>query len=568
MYQKKNKMNSQNTISSDTKNNRVANYSLLAIVYLVIISITVFSIQLYNIKDRLSQAEEKIIILSLDSTNQCCSMTEENVRLLTIDAAQKVFNAYLNSQSSLFTIISIFATILITFLVVLIPLYLNHEQGKANIEKINDEIDKRKRDLEDELKKKLEDELKEKTDKKITAMNNRLNEMSDKIKTSQNELGKSKELVDDVLTDLRAKQLNYEETKSIEQLPKHKQYDAYSRMIDEGRASSDTYFRIGKLYYDDKKYSDACRNFEIAIKNNKDYAEAFYYWALTLEEMKQQEQAWEKLTKAIELKPNDTEMQDEQKKLQDEILSTSLSGSSGKDLLIEANGEKFNMILVRGGVFTMGATKELSDDASNDEFPTHKVLLTDYYIGETMVTQGLWMAVMNNKPHNYKNVNYPIEKLSWDDAQCFIDSLNQLISPKGYVFRLPTEAEWEYAARGGELSEGYKYSGSNDINKVAWYKENSGKETHPVKTKKQNELGLYDMNGNVWEWCQDWFGNYVDSPQVNPQGPNRGDFRVCRSGSYNTEERRCRVSFRCRNEQGKKPDRVGFRLVMNKVREK
>ncbi len=162
------------------------------------------------------------------------------------------------------------------------------------------------------------------------------------------------------------------------------------------------------------------------------------------------------------------------------------------------NGVSFKMIFVEGGTFTMGATAELESDALGGEKPTHRVTLSSYMIGETEVTQELWQAVMGGNPSLHKGARNPVEWVSWNDCQEFIDKLNRLTGRK---FGLPTEAQWEYAARGGNRSKGYKYSGSNNIDELAWYDGNSG--THLVATKKPNELGIYDMSGNLWEWCQD-----------------------------------------------------------------
>ena len=206
------------------------------------------------------------------------------------------------------------------------------------------------------------------------------------------------------------------------------------------------------------------------------------------------------------------------------------------------NGVSFTMIAVEGGTFQMGATSEQGSDADNDEKPVHNVTLSDYYIGETEVPQELWQAVMGTNPSNFKGNKKPVEKVSWDDCQEFIKKLNQLT---GKNFRLPTEAEWEYAARGGNKSMGYKYSGSNTIDDVAWYENNSGSKTHDVKTKQANELGIYDMSGNVWEWCQDWHGSYSSSSQTNPTGPSSGSYRrVYRGGGWFNYAGSGRVSFR------------------------
>ena len=226
---------------------------------------------------------------------------------------------------------------------------------------------------------------------------------------------------------------------------------------------------------------------------------------------------------------------------------------------ITANGVSFKMIRVEGGTFTMGATPEQSGDADADEKPAHQVTLSSYYIGETEVTQALWEAVMGSNPSYFKGANRPVEQVSWDDCRTFISRLN---SATGRNFRLPTEAEWEYAARGGKRSQGYRYSGSNTLDNVAWYDDNSGNETHPVKSKSPNELGIYDMSGNVREWCQDRYGSYSSNSQMNPKGASSGSYRVYRGGGWFSGADGTRVSYRdyyspdCRNSD------LGFRLAL------
>ena len=169
-----------------------------------------------------------------------------------------------------------------------------------------------------------------------------------------------------------------------------------------------------------------------------------------------------------------------------------------------------NMVYVSGGTFTMGATCEQGCENVSGEKPTHSVTLSSFYLCKYEVTQALWIAVMGENPSNHKGDNLPVEQVSWNDCQNFITRLNSLTDRK---FRLPTEAEWEYAARGGNRSHGYKYSGSNNLSEVAWYGGNGGYNTHPVGLKGPNELGLYDMSGNVYEWCSDWYGPYSSSSQ-------------------------------------------------------
>ena len=226
------------------------------------------------------------------------------------------------------------------------------------------------------------------------------------------------------------------------------------------------------------------------------------------------------------------------------------------------NGVEFKMIKVEGGTFSMGATSEQSSVADVDEYPVHSVTLSDYYIGETEVTQELWRAVMGSNPSEFKGNNQrPVERVSWNDCQEFIKKLNQLT---GKEFRLPTEAEWEYAARGGKYSKDYvyKYSGSNNADEVAWYNYNSRDETHPVKTKKANKLGLYDMSGNVYEWCNDWKGNYQSNSQTNPTGPSKGERRVLRGGSWSCLDWYVRVSYRYSGIPGPRYGKRGLRLAL------
>lgn len=223
------------------------------------------------------------------------------------------------------------------------------------------------------------------------------------------------------------------------------------------------------------------------------------------------------------------------------------------------DGVQFTMIRVDGGTFQMGGTAEQGNEADSDEKPVHSVTLSPYYIGETEVTQALWKAVMGKNPSNWKGDNLPVEKVSWEDCQQFIEKLNQ---KTGAHFRLPTEAQWEYAARGGKKSQGYKYSGSNNLGDVAWYTDNSSSKTHDVKTKQPNELGLYDMSGNVWEWCQDWYGSYNSNAQTDPTGPSSGSDRVNRGGSWLNYARFCRSSSRDDITPSLRSDSLGLRLVL------
>jgi sulfatase modifying factor 1 len=231
------------------------------------------------------------------------------------------------------------------------------------------------------------------------------------------------------------------------------------------------------------------------------------------------------------------------------------------------DGFTFEMIEVQGGVFTMGSEE--------DGETAHKVKLSSFFIGKYPVTQGLWKAVMGegNDPSYWKGEKRPVETVSWEDAQAFCEKLRKL---SGKNYRLPTEAEWEYAARGGQLTKNYTYAGSNKLKEVGWYRENSYGETHQVGEKYPNELGIYDMSGNVWEWCQDWYGDYdkqagniiqrtfFKQPVItDPKGPKTGKYRVVRGGSWFGNPRFCRCADRgLVNPRGSNPG-LGFRLGLS-----
>lgn len=232
-------------------------------------------------------------------------------------------------------------------------------------------------------------------------------------------------------------------------------------------------------------------------------------------------------------------------------------------MLSSLNDFGIEMVYVKGGTFTMGCTSEQGSDCEDDEKPAHQVTLSDFYICKYEVTQKQWRAVMGTDPPElrFKGCDdCPVERVSWNDIQDFIKKLNQKTGKK---YRLPTEAEWEYAARGGSQSKGYKYAGSNNIGEVAWYDVNSSNKTHAVGGKKPNELGIYDMSGNVWEWCNDWYGNYSAGSQRNPQGPSSGTGRVLRGGSWYSNAWYCRVSDRYDGNPDGRHGNYGFRLAVS-----
>lgn len=229
------------------------------------------------------------------------------------------------------------------------------------------------------------------------------------------------------------------------------------------------------------------------------------------------------------------------------------------DGTLVVKGVVYKMIKVQAGTFTMGASPETKESYDNEK-PSHQVTLTnDYYIGRTEVTQALWKAVMGNNPSYFKGNNLPVENISWDDCQLFLSRLNSMT---GHNFRLPTEAEWEFAARGGNKSNYYMYSGSNDLGTVAWCRETSIWTTHNVATKKPNELGIYDMSGNVAEWCADLYGVYSNEAQENPTGPNNGYYRVARGGCWDYDAGFCRSLARLSGETSNSSNRFGLRLAI------
>lgn len=247
------------------------------------------------------------------------------------------------------------------------------------------------------------------------------------------------------------------------------------------------------------------------------------------------------------------------------VSSASNGGSIQDKLIFEVNGVSFNLIRVEHGSFMMGDDDIDSDDIRTQ--PAHKVVLTDdYYIGETLVTQDLWVEVMEESSDDYEEdygigwKKHPIPTNSWDECQEFIQNLNRITCKN---FRLPTEAEWEFAARGGNKSRNFQYAGSNDWTEVAWLRDNSYNsdyvDTHPVALLNPNELGLYDMSGNAREWCADWYGSYSSENQINPKGPKYGRKHMARGGDFSSFIERCYVVSRdrCSVNSG-----CGIRLVL------
>ncbi len=238
---------------------------------------------------------------------------------------------------------------------------------------------------------------------------------------------------------------------------------------------------------------------------------------------------------------------------------SSSAANSGQNYTETELGLDLKMVYVEGGSFLMGCTSEQSDCGS-DEKNVRRVTLDSYYIGMFEVTQKQWKLVMGTNPSSFKGDALPVENVSWEDAMTFCQELSRLT---GKTYTLPTEAQWEYAARGGNHSDGSKYSGSHSIEMVAWYTGNSGSTTHMVGTKRANGLGIYDMSGNVWEWCKDWYANsYQSFDTNNPEGPSSGSYRVLRGGSWSNYASSCRVAYRNDCTPSFRNYTRGFRVVL------
>ncbi|MDR0971304.1 MAG: formylglycine-generating enzyme family protein [Bacteroidales bacterium] len=218
------------------------------------------------------------------------------------------------------------------------------------------------------------------------------------------------------------------------------------------------------------------------------------------------------------------------------------------------------MIAVEGGKFKMGSSEEnLDKDIDSDERPQHKVRLSSFHISKYEITQKQWKAVMGNNPSYFKGDNLPVEQVNMSDINEFLMRLN---TKTGKKYRLPTESEWEYAALGGGESKGYKYSGSNNVDEVAWHKGNSSEMTHPIGEKQPNELGIYDMSGNVWEWCSDKSDWYDNSSKTNPKGPSTGSSNVRRGGGFTNGSSQHRSANRAGISNQARSNNLGFRIVL------
>lgn len=244
-------------------------------------------------------------------------------------------------------------------------------------------------------------------------------------------------------------------------------------------------------------------------------------------------------------------------------------GGGRQNYTESAFGINMKMVYVEGGSYNMGCTSEQGGSCDSDEQTVRYVTVSDFYIGQFEITQAQWQAVMGTSVYQQQSKaggsstygtgnDYPMYYVSWEEAKEFCRRLSQ---QTGKTYRLPTEAEWEYAARGGNKTQNNKYAGGFSLDYVGWYDGNSGSKTHAVGTKDANELGIYDMSGNVWEWCEDWYGDYRSYDTDNPKGPSSGSRRVLRGGSWNGYASCCRVSNRGSYSPGSRCNNYGFRVV-------
>ncbi|GEM_PF-2665444 len=604
-----NEKTDRDLIEQNAKDTRCNFWWLVALTGLLIGCILMGVYWTHQTTARASLQEERIKELEIQRIQGSTPFMQKNdVQIMVGEAAKESLNTYINSQNSFIELIGVLITVLVAIIGIAFPLLTNRGIKEGLVKKIREKTEESKKEIGDQMSSELSESKKEISDQMSSELNKSKGEISDELKEGLKQLNDEterqkreiNELKDRIEKILKNKQDLAEHAESLKEVNEESDIDKKIAKLEEeikknANYPAEGYYDLGLAQSENGEIDDAVSNFMMAVDRKPDYAEAYYALAKALCNKPDYDKAWEFIEKAILLKPEDSEMLMtrcqiyKNKGLVEEAkqdaehgielakkagngglltdfrrLQAELSGIKDTDetpIDISVGKETFRMVKVKGGVFTMGATLKQRDKAYSVELPAHRVLLDDYYIGETVVPQGLWNAVMGSNPSKWKGDDLPVERVSWEDAQEFIGELNM---KTGRTFRLPTEAEWEYAARGGKKSCGYKYSGSNNLDEVAWYGENSNHKTYPVKGKKSNELGLYDMSGNVWEWCQDWYGKYSGDAQSNPQGPLLGVNRVIRGGSFHDIfEEDCRVSYRRDDGTPVRRDYyLGFRLVM------
>ena len=564
------------------------------VLYVLLLGLAAVGV-LWAVNTNAKVSSQERIINELKKTNLRDStpvMQSSDVRILVEESTKETLNTYINSQNSFLEIIGVLITVLVAVFGFAVPFLTNKEVRESNEKWLREKTEESKNKISSQMGAELKKSKGEISDE----LNKGLNQLKEETERQKREISELKDRIEKIL---KNKQDLAEHAESLKEVNEESDIDKKIAKLKEeikkhpNDYPAEGYYELGLAQSENGEIDHAVSNFMIAIDRKPDYAEAYHALAKAYCNKSDYKKAWEYIEKAILLKPEDSEMlmtrcqiyknkglieeakQDAEhgielakkagngglltdfRRLQDEL--SGIKDTDEPPIDISVGKETFRMVKVKGGVFTMGATSEQEDEAFSVEFPAHRVLLNGYYIGETVVTQGLWKEVMGSNPSYFQGDNLPVEMVSWEDAQAFIGKLNEMTRR---TFRLPTEAEWEYAARGGKKSWGYKYSGSNNLDEVAWYWGNSEKKTHPVKGKKANELGLYDMSGNVWEWCRDWYGSYSGGTQADPQGSSFGTYHVDRGGSWHCYARGCRVSNRYDFTPTNGKNGLGFRLVM------
>lgn len=607
--------------------------------WVTIVLILAFAYAVYYGSESISNIQKDVAALNAyaNSTlrDSTAFMQPADVKIMVDESAREVFDTYVSTQGNLLAIVAV----LITVIVIVIPLILNNNFRNTNQEWFRKRVREAEKNMNEGLQRGV-DKLEQLSSAGVQAIEEKVNKQKNDIEGHQKtideqaktvarqaeEIKKLKENLEKFTKDYKLEVEHGESLKQVEKKDSRKEKIEY--LQEEIRKNKENYpasgfYELGKLYYEEGKYDKSIANLKVAIDRNPDFVEAYQVLAEAYLKVQQFEEAWKNIEVALgitetsslletrcevfmelglfenakkdaesaaqlALKEGDAErlgnMQGQLRRIGEELRKRSMENS---DEVIHVGNTVIRMKKVEGGSFTLGSTQE-DTDAFEDEKPAHKVLLNSYYIGETVVTQALWKAVMEtNIRHQRDKISlqmplygegdeYPMYYVSWYECQEFIKKLNL---KTGKNFRLPTEAEWEFAARGGNQSNRYRYAGSDSIGEVAWYWENSGDKkisgtwdwdemkknnckSHPVKGKKPNALGIYDMSGNVWEWCQDLFGSYTGSEQVDPQGPSSGSSRVLRGGSWGSYARYCRVLDRYNSVPNRRRIHYGFRLVL------
>lgn len=550
----------------DTSNNNSfsINHTLLFWCIIIFIVIVVAVYLGFNQIDDLRYHIMKVEMVAKNSlsNNQAGipNMSENNLRAEIYSAAHEASESFVNHTGNLLTIFGIMLTIITAIICVLFPFLINKEQKewmKQRLEKSEQDLNNQKETIE---------KMKENIEKQVTRLKEQREKYDNLLKSSNLFAFNMRQRIIGITNDNQKRLEHHDEYIGLDRLDDN---DKIKRIIgfgEKGIADSKLYYTLGELYSNANKYEKACSAFQIAVTNNNEFVDAYQMWSDALKKQGKLQESWEKMAKAIYFNMDESKSQDLQNK-QKEVEDLLLTPDSECKKTITVNNVVFTMILVKGGVFNIGETLYQEDKDLLQSYQEHKVLLDDYYIGETVVTQKLWAAIMGSNPSDNLGMNLPVESVSWDDANDFIETLNAnpAIQEQGLTFALPTNAQWEYAARSGRKQDKYLYSGSDDIDEVAWYEKNSDDKTHPVKKKTPNQLGLYDMSGNIFEWCQDYWKGYAChdddnwvNPRYNKEKDNYGLGRICRGGGFGSSKNSCRVT---NIVNGHKSRAIGFRLV-------